>query len=91
VGQLPGSVDVLYVNSQEQRNITKKVLSSGSAPLLNYFKDPAQGEVRLTAGGNVEYYYNPYLNKKIPIRLHPNLGGHDPRLGWRSAGAVPVE
>jgi hypothetical protein len=67
------SVSVLYVNSQEQKNITTKVLSSGSAPLLNYFQDPARGEYLLTAGGAVEYYYNPYLNKKIPIKVHPNL------------------
>jgi hypothetical protein len=71
------SVSVIYVNSQEQRNITTKVLSSGSAPLLNFFGPNAneQGaEYHLAAGGTIEYYYNPYLNKKIPIRLHPNLG-----------------
>jgi hypothetical protein len=82
------SVDVLYVNSQEQRNITKKVLSSGSASLLNYFQDPKAGEVALTAGGVVEYYYNPYLNKKIPIRLHPNVSAGT-ILGW--AGDLPVQ
>jgi hypothetical protein len=68
------SVSVLYVNSQELRNITSKVLSSGSSPLLNYFKSTEAGEYALTAGGTIEFYYNPYLNKKIPIRLHPNLG-----------------
>lgn len=68
------SVSVLYVNSQELRNITTKCLSSGSAPLLQYFQDPGKGEVHLTAGGTIDFYYNPYLNKKIPIRVHPNLG-----------------
>lgn len=68
------SVSVLYVNSQELRNITTKCLSSGSAPLLQYFQNPAQGEFQLTAGGTIEFYYNPYLNKKIPIKVHPNLG-----------------
>jgi hypothetical protein len=68
------SISVLYVNSQELRNITTKCLTSGSAPLLQYFQDPAAGEVRLTAGGTIDFYYNPYLNKKIPIRVHPNLG-----------------
>lgn len=82
------SVDVLYVNSQEQRNITKKVLASGTASLLNYFQDPKAGEVALTAGGVVEYYYNPYLNKKIPIRLHPNVSAGT-ILGW--AGDLPVQ
>lgn len=82
------SVDVLYVNSQQQRDITKKVLTSGSASLLNYFQDPKQGEVVLTAGGVVEYYYNPYLNKKIPIRLHPNVSSGT-IIGW--AGDLPVQ
>jgi hypothetical protein len=50
------------------------------------------GEYMLTAGGTIEFYYNPYLNKKIPIRVHPNLGRrHDPRLGRGSAGSVSVE
>jgi hypothetical protein len=67
------SVSVLFVNSQEQRNVTTKVLSSGAAPLLQYFQDPKAGEYALTAGGAVEFYFNPYLNKKIPIVVHPNL------------------
>jgi hypothetical protein len=70
------SVSVLYVNSQELRNITAKVLASGNTSLLNYFSgaDEKAAEYHLTAGGNVEFYYNPYLSKKIPIRLHPNIG-----------------
>jgi hypothetical protein len=75
------SVSVIYVNSQEQRNLTQKCLSSGSGSLLQYFRDPNEGEVRLTAGGSIEYYYNPYLNKKIPIKVHPNLGAGT-ILGW---------
>ena len=67
------SVSVLYVNSQQIRDITTKVLSSGSAPLLQYFKDASSGEYQLTAGGSIEFYYNPYLNKKIPIKVHPNI------------------
>jgi len=82
------SVDVLYVNSQQQRDITTKALSAGTSSLLNYFQDPAKGEVVLTAGGVVEYYYNPYLNKKIPIRLHPNVSAGT-ILGW--AGDLPVQ
>jgi hypothetical protein len=82
------SISVLYVNSQELRNITTKVMQSGSQPLLQYFKDPADGEVRLTAGGTIEFYYNPYLNKKIPIKLHPNLGAGT-ILGW--ANDLPVQ
>ena len=67
------TVTCLFVNSQQQRDITTKCLSNGSAPLLQYFQDPKAGEYALTAGGVVEYYYNPYLNRKIPIMVHPNL------------------
>lgn len=82
------SVSLLLVNSQEQRNITTKCLSSGSAPLLQYFQDPKAGEYQLTAGGAIEYYYNPYLNKKIPIVVHPNLPAGT-IIGW--AEDLPVQ
>jgi hypothetical protein len=70
------SVSVLYVNSQEQRNLTAKCLASGNTSLLNFFSgtDEKAAEYHLTAGGSIEYYYNPYLNRKIPVRVHPNLG-----------------
>lgn len=82
------SVDVLYVNSQQIRDITTKVLSGGSAPLLQYYQDPAKGEYTMSAGGTVEFYYNPYLNKKIPIRVHPNLAPGT-IIGW--AETLPIQ
>lgn len=70
------SPDVLYVNSQELQNITKKCLSSSSASLLQY--QNAQGlqgkPYQLTAGGVIQSYFNPYApegGKMIPVRLHP--------------------
>lgn len=69
------SPSILWVNSQELKNITTKCLSSGSAPLLQYFKDPGTGEVHITAGATVDFYFNPFLNGgvKIPIRVHPQI------------------
>ena len=67
------TVTAIYVNSQQQRDITTKCLTGASAPLLQYFQDPKAGEYQLTAGGVVEYYYNPYLNRKVPIIVHPNI------------------
>jgi hypothetical protein len=75
------SVDVLYVNSQEQRNITKKVLSSGSAPLLNYFQDPKAGEVALTAGG-----VDGILLQPVPQQENPDPSPPEPRPGRSWAG-----
>jgi len=70
------SPSIIFVNSQELRNITNKVLSSGSAPLLQYFADPAQGAKVVAAGGAIEYYYNPFVmgtGVKIPIMIHPAI------------------
>jgi hypothetical protein len=67
------SPTVLYVNSQEQRSITNKVLSSGSAPLLRYTSD-GQDPFAIVANGVVEYYYNPFAldgGYKIPVKIHP--------------------
>jgi hypothetical protein len=73
------SADVIYVNSQELRSITKKCLStSGNASLLQYQNTPGlQGKpYELTAGGVIQSYFNPYTpegGKMIPVKLHPDL------------------
>jgi hypothetical protein len=70
------SPTVIYTSSQEAKNITNKVLSTGSAPLLNYFQDPKAGEYKIAAGGCIEYYYNPFAvdgGTKIPLKIHPDL------------------
>jgi hypothetical protein len=67
------SPTVLYVNSQEQRSITNKVLSSASGPLLRYTSD-GQDPFAIIANGVVEYYYNPFAldgGYKIPVKIHP--------------------
>jgi len=67
------SPSVLWVNSQQLKDIAAKVLSAGSAPLLQYFQNPSEGEVRMTAGAAIDFYFNPFLNggMRIPIRIHP--------------------
>jgi len=78
------SPSVIYVNSQELKNITTKCLSGSSAPLLQYFADPKQGEYRLSAGGTIDFYFNPFMldgGMKIPIKIHPNLPAGT-ILGW---------
>lgn len=70
------SPSVMYVNGQDLKNITTKCLTGSSAPLLQYFQDPKQGEYRLAAGGTIEFYFNPFMldgGMKIPIKIHPNL------------------
>src|SRR5207248_11182294 len=53
--------DALPISSQEQQNITAKVLSNASGPLLRYDVSATPGQpYAISAGGQVRYYYNPY-------------------------------
>lgn len=70
------SPSVLWTGSQGLKDLTTACLSSGSGSLLTYFRDPNQGEYQLTAGGNIEFYYNPFMldgGQKIPVKIHPFL------------------
>jgi len=77
------SPTVLYVNSQEQRNITNKVLNASSSPILRYTTD-GQDPFAIVANGVVEYYYNPFAldgGYKIPVKIHPFVPAGT-ILGW---------
>jgi hypothetical protein len=90
------SPTVLYVNAQELKNITSKVLSNSSGPLLRYDNPAAGGrEVEITASGTVGYYYNPFntadgtqTGLRIPIKLHPRVPPGT-ILGW--AENLPIQ
>ena len=75
---------VLWLNAQELRNITTKVLSSSSAPLLSFHHSTEGREYELTAGGTIRYYFNPFAQDggdKIPVRIHPKVPPGT-ILGW---------
>jgi hypothetical protein len=87
------SPTVLYVNSQELKNITTKVLSNSSGPLLRYDSpaDGSAGEYQVTASGVVQFYYNPFAingGLRIPIRIHPRVPPGT-ILGW--AENLPIQ
>lgn len=70
------SPTILFMNAQELKNVTTKVLSSGSAPLLNYFATAESGATALVAGTNIQFYFNPFAlggGNKIPVMIHPTL------------------
>ncbi|MGH7194697.1 MAG: hypothetical protein ACREJM_14355 [Candidatus Saccharimonadales bacterium] len=70
------SPTLMLVNSQELKNITNKVLSNATGPLLRYELSANGQNYSLGAGGTIEYYYNPFAagpGIKIPIFLHPNV------------------
>lgn len=69
------SPTVIWVNSQELKNITSKVLSNASGPLLRY-EINQQDPYGIVANGVVQAYFNPWAMNggiKIPILLHPNV------------------
>lgn len=72
------SCEVIWMNSQELKNITNKVLSNASGPLLRYVKgeNESDAEYRLAASGRIDFYYNPFAiegGDKIPIKVHPTI------------------
>ena len=73
------SPTVMYVNSQEMRNITNKVFTgNGNSSLLRLESSAINGgnQLSATAGGMIEFYYNPYTpggGQKMPIMVHPNV------------------
>lgn len=86
------SPTVLFVNAQELKNITTKVLSNASGPLLRYDLAGDDGkEYQLTASGVVAWYYNPFaLNGglRIPVRIHPRVPPGT-LIGW--AENLPIQ
>jgi hypothetical protein len=70
------SPTVMWVNSQEMKNITSKVLNGSSSPLLRMDKDASGGEYGLTASGAIRFYYNPFAmngGTTIPVKIHPKV------------------
>jgi hypothetical protein len=73
------SPTVLYVNAQEQKNITNKCLTNASGPLVHYNVAADQGQggpYGVSASGVVRWYYNPFSvdgGFDIPVKVHPDL------------------
>jgi hypothetical protein len=73
------SPTVLYVNAQEQKNITNKCLTGSSGPLLRYnvtADGDNGGPYGVSASGVVRWYYNPFSvdgGMDIPVKVHPDL------------------
>jgi hypothetical protein len=68
------SPTVIYVNAQEQKNITSKCLTNASGPLVRYNVDASQSAPdEFTASGVVRWYYNPFTGVEIPMPVHPDL------------------
>ena len=73
------SPTVIYVNAQEQKNITNKCLTNASGPLIRYnvaADSDNGGPYGVSASGVVRWYYNPFsvdAGCDIPVKVHPDL------------------
>jgi hypothetical protein len=68
------SPDTIWVSSQEQRNILKKVLNAGSNGAQRFVINTEQG--RVVGGDMVATYLNKFGlggAKPLQVRIHPNL------------------
>jgi hypothetical protein len=92
----------VYVNSQEQKNITAKCLANSTGPLLRFNVDQGGDKGNapkgIVANGVVRWYYNPFSvdgGTEIPIKVHPDLPPgtillHTERLPeWYQSNEVP--
>lgn len=85
------SPSVLYVNAQEQKNITTCCLNGTSAAPLTRFVMDNNGGNSLEANQVIASYYNPYQAGgpvSIPVEIHPNLPPGNV-LGW--ADNLPLQ
>lgn len=70
------SPTVIWVNSQQLKDIKNKCLSNSSSPLLRVNQDASGRPYELRAGGTITFYFNPFGTNggtEIPIMLHPTL------------------
>lgn len=68
------SPSTIWVSSQEQLNITRKILASNSSAAQRFVINVEQGNIK--GGDLVRSYLNKFAMdgaKEIPIKLHPNL------------------
>ena len=69
------SPDEIWVNSQEARNINKKIVATGGAPLFRFtVPNGPNGDAPAIMGGtSVAKYWNKFTQQFLDIIIHPNL------------------
>jgi len=65
------SPTVIYVSSQESRNISKKIIANAGAPLLRQIE--AGGNANLSSGWKVSSVLNTTTGDEVALKIHPNL------------------
>lgn len=63
--------DTIYVNSQQQKDMTAIAISNGSAPIFRFNMD--NGGNKIDAGAVLGSILNPFTGKLVNIEVHPNM------------------
>lgn len=67
----------IWVNSQEARNINKKIVASGGVPLFRFTLPgntvSEDDKPALLGGASIAKYWNKFTQQFLDIRIHPNL------------------
>jgi len=67
----------IWVNSQEARNINKKIVASGGVPLFRFTLPGGTAseddKPALLGGASIAKYWNKFTQQFLDIRIHPNL------------------
>jgi hypothetical protein len=67
----------IWVNSQEARNINKKIVAAGGIPLFRFTLPGGTGsdddKPALLGGASIAKYWNKFTQSFLDIRIHPNL------------------
>ena len=67
----------IWVNSQEARNINKKIVASGGVPLFRFTLPGGTGseddKPALLGGASIAKDWNKFTQQFLDIRIHPNL------------------
>ena len=61
----------VFVNSLQQKQITKLVVNNGGAPLIRYNMD--NGGNKVDGGAVIGSLMNPFTNQLVKIEVHPNM------------------
>jgi len=69
------SPNEIWVNSQEARNINKKIVSGGGQPLFRFTLPgtPDEQKPAIMGGASVAKYWNKFTQQFLDLIIHPNL------------------
>jgi hypothetical protein len=67
------SPDTIWCAAQELKNISKKIIANGGAPLVRFTQDVGAQHSGITGGVLVDAILNPITQTMVKLRIHPDM------------------